>query len=1041
MLRRAVRHLFIRAAPKSLRQAVVWMMASVMVPLALGGAVLVFAQWRSAQQAAADELALVASNVAHVVDLHLARGRAHLEAIAALPGFDQLDYVLVHRYASGIAASHPSASIGLIRADGQVVLSTAAALGAELPNVLTSEAQGRTTVWQGVQLPLTSQGLVREALRGGTITYSNLYFNPVIGQPVMAVAMPVRRGEAADHVLLFTFPTADLARLLNSAALPPSAEVTLVDRQSRVVASTGEGTRTGTPVTLPALDVEISRILTERDAGGTLLAAAYSRSASGLAVRVSLPASAIFRQAKSAAMSWTLLLLAALFISGVAAARLSRAFSRPLERLAASAQRGGFDYRGATGLAEVDELAAALRRGAHTEHLRQQAQLGRVAAEQKEQAIRAIEARIRRVFDGLHVFVAVLRSDGTVIEANHPPLRGAGLRRAEVVGRALWESYWWRHHPHLQQFIRDAFAQALDGQVVRHDVPVQLAAGRMAMLDLQFSPLKSDDGSVDQVIVCAVDVEDRMEALRSLDEQRWLLDAALKATPAGIVVSDATAGALRVNLAHSRLWGLPALSLTQRPWRGWWAQGEEHAGEPLAPSDWPLSRALAHARDETSMVDIEPFDAPGTRKTVLMSASPVLDEEGQVVGGVLVQTDITDRMHAEQALREADRNKDAFLATLGHELRNPLAPIRTAVEILRRKQAGDPTVERARQIIERQAAHMSRLVDDLLDVSRITRGLVRIRMEPVRLAEVIATAVESSLPAIEAAGVALVQDVPAQPCHALGDPTRLAQAVSNLLNNACKFTPRGGRIELSVHCAGQQQAEITVRDTGIGLAPDSLERIFGLFTQEQPSGANGNTGLGIGLALARQLVRLHGGELTAASEGHGHGSTFTIRLPACILPVPQEPDACAPAAEDAGSERPVVLVVDDNHDACDSLCELLQLGGLEAWPAYDGEEALAVLDRSMPGVVVLDIGLPGLDGYEVCRRIRARAGPQPVLVALTGWGQPQDRQAALDAGFDAHCTKPTDPIALGRMVEQLWRVREQVPGQMSAADSSVDALT
>jgi CheY-like chemotaxis protein len=244
-----------------------------------------------------------------------------------------------------------------------------------------------------------------------------------------------------------------------------------------------------------------------------------------------------------------------------------------------------------------------------------------------------------------------------------------------------------------------------------------------------------------------------------------------------------------------------------------------------------------------------------------------------------------------------------------------------------------------------------------------------------------------------------------------------------------------------VHCAGQQQAEITVRDTGIGLAPDSLERIFGLFTQEQPSGANGNTGLGIGLALARQLVRLHGGELTAASEGHGHGSTFTIRLPACILPVPQEPDACAPAAEDAGSERPVVLVVDDNHDACDSLCELLQLGGLEAWPAYDGEEALAVLDRSMPGVVVLDIGLPGLDGYEVCRRIRARAGPQPVLVALTGWGQPQDRQAALDAGFDAHCTKPTDPIALGRMVEQLWRVREQVPGQMSAADSSVDALT
>jgi signal transduction histidine kinase/ActR/RegA family two-component response regulator len=370
----------------------------------------------------------------------------------------------------------------------------------------------------------------------------------------------------------------------------------------------------------------------------------------------------------------------------------------------------------------------------------------------------------------------------------------------------------------------------------------------------------------------------------------------------------------------------------------------------------------------------------------------------------------TQRQQAELELRKADRQKDEFLATLAHELRNPLAPIRTAVELIRQRQPADTVVQRARDVIERQVSHLSRLVDDLLEVSRITMGTIQLRQEPLELGALVAGVAEAAEPTVQAAGLSLTQDVGSAPVWVDGDATRLAQCVMNLVNNAVKFTPLGGRITLRV-AQESHRAVIEVSDNGIGITADNLERIFDLFVQANPSGIHGHTGLGIGLALTRKLVALHAGTVHAASAGAGQGSRFRIELPLASSLAAQEgpgQDAPAPAA---GGAR--VLVVDDNRDAADMLAEMLGMSGFETAVEYTGEAALRAVAARPPDALLLDIGLPDMDGYQVCRRIRAMPGlAQPVLIAVTGWGQESDREQAHAAGFDAHLTKPTDPDAV-----------------------------
>jgi PAS domain S-box-containing protein len=375
-----------------------------------------------------------------------------------------------------------------------------------------------------------------------------------------------------------------------------------------------------------------------------------------------------------------------------------------------------------------------------------------------------------------------------------------------------------------------------------------------------------------------------------------------------------------------------------------------------------------------------------------------------------VMMDITARKQMEEALRDADRRKDEFLAMLAHELRNPLAPIYNGLSLLRRSTAQTPEAERIHAMLERQMQHIIRLVDDLLDVSRITLGKIELKRAPVELATVVQSAVEMSRPLIEAAGHRLDVSLPSEPLVLEADAVRLTQALSNLLNNAAKYTAEGGQIWL-VARSSEGYAEVTVRDTGAGIPTGMLDRVFDLFMQVEDDDGRLRPGLGIGLTMARLLVNLHGGKVEARSDGAGKGSEFLVRLPLEKVPSPDSDSETRTGNADWHGYR--VLVVDDNCDSADSLAMLLRLSGADAQAVYDGASALEAISFNQPHVVVLDLGMPGMDGYAVARQIRENPRHQRVtLIALTGWGQEQDRLRSLAAGFDHHLTKPADLSAL-----------------------------
>ncbi len=382
-----------------------------------------------------------------------------------------------------------------------------------------------------------------------------------------------------------------------------------------------------------------------------------------------------------------------------------------------------------------------------------------------------------------------------------------------------------------------------------------------------------------------------------------------------------------------------------------------------------------------------------------------------------LEGEVRERIRAENSLKEAVVKRDEFLAMLSHELRNPLSPLRNASHMLMQGETQDPKIIWSRGVIARQLKHMIRLVDDLLDVSRIARGKIVLLSEPVRIADVLAAAVETVQPLLEQKRQHLEIDAGDPELTVRGDPVRLAQVVGNLLHNAAKYTGEGGNIVLAAR-AQDRRAEILVRDTGIGIASEAMPRIFELFTQIPSERVSTTGGLGIGLALVRALVELHGGEIRVASAGVDQGSEFTVRLP--LLGASEHASESAAAVEKPETRLPVrrnILIADDNQDALESLALMLRMEGHEVHCASDGEEALLLAGQRRPEIVVLDVGMPKLDGCEVARRIRAESwGRGAVLVALTGWGQEVDRRRSREAGFDMHLVKPVDPATLCDML-------------------------
>lgn len=499
----------------------------------------------------------------------------------------------------------------------------------------------------------------------------------------------------------------------------------------------------------------------------------------------------------------------------------------------------------------------------------------------------------------------------------------------------------------------------------------------------------------------------RSEAV--LLEQRELFRATLAGIDDGVIVTDLAGRITFINSAARKLTGWPGVEAIQRP-----VEEVYHTVKQCPSASEPgLIRS--------SRLDSVLTSRDGKEWAVEHLSNPLRDRSGAITGNVLVFRDVTTRKAHEleltklaQRLAESDRRKDEFLATLAHELRNPLAPIRNGLEILRLS-SGNTAIDPVCDVMNRQLNHLVRLVDDLLDVSRISRNKLQLRFDRIDLAAAIQSAIEACQPFAEANGVELIVSLPEERVELNADPTRLAQIFSNLLNNAAKYTESGGRIELTARRSGGEVV-VRIKDTGIGIPPHMLSRVFDMFAQIESSLERAQGGLGIGLMLVQRLVTMHGGRVDAHSEGEGRGCEFVVYLPA--IPLSESTHTSEP--KNAPAPNPAsfrALVVDDNRDSADSLGRLLELWGHEVHLAHDGVAAVDSATKFRPEVVLLDLGLPGMNGYDVCRRIREMDGGDRVLIiAQTGWGQSEDRRLSQEAGFDHHLVKPVNAKVLNALL-------------------------
>jgi PAS domain S-box-containing protein len=590
---------------------------------------------------------------------------------------------------------------------------------------------------------------------------------------------------------------------------------------------------------------------------------------------------------------------------------------------------------------------------------------------------------------------------------------------------------------------RDIVERIRRGEVVEHFETIRRRKDATLFdVSVAVSPIRDSQGTVVGASKIARDITERNRvetAVRDSEERyRTLFDLG----PVAVYSCDAAGVIQKFNRRAAELWGRePAPGDTDQRFCGSFKMFRPD-GRFMPHEQCPMAEVVAGTLSEARDAEVLIERPDGTRVTVVVNIRPLKNQRGEITGAINCFYDITERKQAEESLRDSDRRKNEFLAMLAHELRNPLAPILVSIEILRRAKRGEGAdrIDHALDVLQRQVGQMVRLVDDLLDAGRISRGKIELRRERVELSSVVYHVVDAARPISERRDQELTVTLPSVPVYLDADPTRLGQVVGNLLNNACKFTERGGHIWLTVEREedfGADGAEgapirvapqvvIRVRDTGIGIAADQLEHVFDMFTQVDTSLERSLTGLGIGLTLVKTLTEMHGGTVEVRSDGVGQGSEFVVRLPIALeIDTPVSRLMAAPSV----ATTPLrILIVDDNRDSADMLAMLLQFAGHETFAAHDGlaaVEAAATLD---PDVVLLDIGLPVLNGYEAARRIREQQGQKrrSLLVALTGWGQDEDRRRSEEAGFDAHLVKPVDDAVLGRLLAELGAGKQEV---------------
>jgi len=612
--------------------------------------------------------------------------------------------------------------------------------------------------------------------------------------------------------------------------------------------------------------------------------------------------------------------------------------------------------------------------------------------------------------------------EAVILAVNDAFLKASGRRREELVGTSLFVAFPRNAddpHDTGEDDLRRSLARvAASGQVdilpaIRYPIRVVLPSGEVRFEERFWNAVSTPIFGPDGQLVCIshstsdVTAMVRAEVARSESEKRFRALVSASAEVVYRMSPDWT--------ELHQLEGRGFLQDTNDPRRLWidaYVPSEEHARVHAAIERAIRTKTVYELEHRVRRVD-------GSYGWAFSRAVPMLDAAGEIYEWIGAASDITDRKQAEERLRESSRRKDEFLAMLAHELRNPLAPISAAAQLLQAPRLDAGRVQHSSQIISRQVRHMTALIDDLLDVSRVSRGLVELDNAALDIRGIASNAVEQAMPPIQARRHTLKLRLPLEAVMVMGDEKRLVQVIVNILNNAAKYTPEGGHIDLDVAVEGQDVV-IAVGDDGIGMEPELAARAFDLFTQARRSSDRSSGGLGLGLALVRSLVELHHGAVTCSSAGIGKGSRFTVRLPRLALKEGEGEsarDAGRASAPPAQAEPLRVMVVDDNVDAAAMLAMLLEVAGHRVAVEHDPLRALARSRAEAPDVFLLDIGLPGIDGNELARRLRAQPETaDAVLVAVTGYGQENDRKVTLAAGFDHHLVKPVDLEALAAIL-------------------------
>lgn len=620
-----------------------------------------------------------------------------------------------------------------------------------------------------------------------------------------------------------------------------------------------------------------------------------------------------------------------------------------------------------------------------------------------EEQLRESERRLQAVIDNANAMIYVKDRRGRYVLVNRRFEDAFQLTRNEVFGKTDFHLF--------PRPIAEAFV-ANDRRVIETGLPLEVEEiathpeGERSYISVKF-PLRHANGEIYAVCGISTDITIRKEMEIALRESEERFRRIVETANEGIWLFDPMGGTTFANHRMAEILGCKSGDMAGTRLQDYVFEEDLPAANDL------IDRNLRGYADQ---FDFRFRRCDGEEVLVLGCSSPVENAAGEVVGALAMFSDITDRRRAEDALKEADRRKDEFLAMLAHELRNPLAAISSAYELTKLTDLPPQEQQWAGEVIGRQVGQLTAIIDDLLDVSRITRGKIQLKKQRVRIDEIARRAIAVLRPLVEQHRHQMELRLPENPVWVDGDPNRLEQVIVNILTNACKYTPDGGRVELEL-THSLTTATIIVRDSGVGIAPEMLPRVFELFAQADHSLDRSKGGLGIGLTLVQKLVEMHGGQIGAHSDGLGRGSTFTIELP--LTPAPIEDAACGEKDEERSSVCRV-LVVDDNADAAHALALVLQSAGHTVITAHEGKAAIQQAVHSKPHAVLLDIGLPHMDGYEVARRLRRKQQfANTLLVAISGYGQAEDRQLSVDAGFDHHFVKPVKHEELLKLLSQV----------------------